>query len=457
MRSGHCLKELDLYEAAECAFRSALLLGAPLGDVVEHILFIADHCDWPETNDALHSLSEAIGRGDASACNLPTLDEIVSMAAAHGAVEEATATQCAQWMRERITRSELEQRLVSGLGSRSVVGGGGYGSGFPTRQLPRFSVTLVLRWLKQKLIQRVTGQIDLSRSHHVARWFERLQELNLPSETGSNNVLLTADVTPKLSIVIVNFNKAHLTLKSVTSIFFASISVPFEIIVVDNGSERGEHEILEAAAGPFHLVRLERNVYFGEGSNVGAEAARGEYILFLNNDAFLMPETVDLLLETFAKNADCGVAGPVFYYPDGRLQEAGAFVNAYGASRQRGRGDPWFRLEALPRFDVVDYVSGACLMMKRSVFRQLGGFDRVYAPAYYEDTDLCLKVRELSLQVYLACESRCVHIEGASSSLLPGPDVRRARTAVQRKVFVARWGRTLTAAIERSRQNQGAV
>jgi GT2 family glycosyltransferase len=443
VRLGHCLKELDLYEAAECAFRSALLLGAPLEDIAEHLLFIADHCDWQETHEALRSLSNAISRGDGAACELPTLDEIVSMAAAHGVIEQATATQCAQWMRERITRSELKLQVVGGFGARRMDGDGGYGSGFPARQPPRFNITLLLRWLSLKLRQRLSGQTELSLSLQVAMWFERLEERNPPPDPVSNNAMLTAGITPKLSIVIVNFNKAHLTLKSVKSVLAASVSVPFEIIVVDNGSNGSEHEILKAADGPFRLLRQEQNLFFGEGSNLGTEAARGEFVLFLNNDAFLLPGAVELLMEAFAENEDCGATGPVFYYPDGRLQEAGAFVNAYGASRQRGRGDPWFRLEALPRFDVVDYVSGACLMMKRSVFRQLGGFDRAYAPAYYEDTDLCLKLRELSLKVYLARESRCVHIEGASSSLLPSHNVLSARTAGQRRIFVSRWGRSL--------------
>ena len=443
VQMGHCLKELDLYEAAECAYRSALLMGAPLEDVAEHLLFIADHCDRPEAYEALRSLSEAVGRGDAAVCDLPTLDEMVLLATLHGVVDRATAMQCVQWLGDRITRAELEARLVSDIRAHKVESDGRGGSGFPARQPPKFDIALVLGWLSRKLRQPLRYQRGLSGSHHVARWAESLEALKQPAETGSNNPLLTAGVTPKLSIVIVNFNKAHLTLKSVRSVLAASISVPFEIIVVDNGSAGSEHEILKAAAGPFRLLRLENNVFFGEGSNLGAEAARGAYVLFLNNDAFLLPGTVELLLEAFVENADCGVAGPVFYYPDGRLQEAGAFVNAYGASRQRGKADPWFQLEALPRFDVVDYVSGACLMMRRSVFRQLGGFDRVYAPAYYEDTDLCLKVGALSLRVYLACEARCVHIEGASSSLLPGAEVLRARTAVQRKVFVARWGRVL--------------
>lgn len=443
VQMAHCLKELDLYEAAECAYRSALLMGAPLSDVAEHLLFIADHCDWPETHESLRSLSEAIGRGDAGACSLPTLDEILSIVAAHGVEECATATQCARWMRARITRSELEVDVVAGMVASGAEEDGRWHSGFPPRCSPKPDAFRVARWLGLKCRRRLSSQSDLAVTHHITRWLRRLDDLALLPDSGANNLLLSEGVAPKLSVVIVNFNKAQLTLKSVKSVLESSISVPFEIIVVDNGSDVREHEILKAAATSFRLLRLERNAFFGEGSNLGAEAALGEYLLFLNNDAFLLPGTVEELLEAFAGNSDCGATGPVFYYPDGRLQEAGAFVNSYGASRQRGKGDPWFRVEALPRFDVVDYVSGACLMIRRQDFRQLGGFDPIYAPAYYEDTDLCLKLRGVSLKVYLASNARCVHIEGASSSSLPDPDARRARTAAQRRAFVGRWGRAL--------------
>ena len=134
VQMGHCLKELDLYEAAECAYRSALLMGAPLKDVAEHLLFIADHCDAPETHEALRSLSEAVCRGDDAVCHLATLDEIVSKAAALGIGEQVTATQCVQWMRQRITRGELEAHLVADIGARKVERDGRCGSGFPTRQ-----------------------------------------------------------------------------------------------------------------------------------------------------------------------------------------------------------------------------------------------------------------------------------------------------------------------------------
>jgi len=443
VQMGHCLKELDRYEAAECAYRSALLLGAPLGDVAEHLLFVADHCDWPETMESIRALGDAAGRGDGEAGDLPTLDEILSSGAAQGIAGCVPATRCVRWMRERISRSELDAQHLADMAAAAAGVDIRCDFGFPPRQSPKLGALWVVRWLSLKWLRWFSSQPDVATARHVVRWSERLDDLGLLPEDVAHNVSLKQHVAPKLSVVIVNFNKAQLTLKSVKSVLASSISVPFEIVVVDNGSEVREHEILKAAATSFRLLRLERNAFFGEGSNLGAEAALGEYVLFLNNDAFLLPGTVEELLEAFAENSDCGATGPVFYYPDGRLQEAGAFVNSYGASRQRGKGDPWFRVEALPRFDVVDYVSGACLMIRRQDFRQFGGFDPIFAPAYYEDTDLCLKLRGVSLKVYLASDARCIHIEGASSTLLPDPGARRARTSAQRRAFVGRWGRAL--------------
>ena len=451
MQMGHCLKEMDLFAAAECSYRSALLLGAPLEDVAEHLLFTAEYCGAPETLEAICALNEAIGKRDPPACSLPTLVEILSFAEANGTVSRLSAETCAQWMRMRISRVEIEAAIAGG-------GQGGYQSGgearalrgFPATTSPSFDAADVWLWLSRKWKQRFSPRQITSASPELAEWFATLDNLKLAPDSAVNNAQHSDGVPPELSIVIVNFNKAHLTLKSVKSVLAAAITVHFEIIVVDNGSEQLDYEILKDATQTFRLLRVEQNVFFGPGCNKGAEAALGEFILFLNNDAFLPPGTVESLLEAFAEKPDCGAAGPVFYYPDGRLQEAGASVNADGLPRQRGKGDPWFRVEALPRFDVVDYVSGACLMMRRSMFHELGGFDGLYAPAYYEDTDLCFKLTTHDLKVYLATHAKCVHIEGVSSAGLPSFDSLRVRTAVQRKRFVSRWGKILRERTERS-------
>jgi GT2 family glycosyltransferase/glycosyltransferase involved in cell wall biosynthesis len=257
-----------------------------------------------------------------------------------------------------------------------------------------------------------------------------------------NNVSLSERV-PKISIIILNFNKPQLSLLSARSVLAAGISHPYEVIIVDNGSTTENLATLDATDVPVRVHRIPCNRYFGEGNNLGAEAARGEYLVFLNNDAFLAPHTIDALLRAFDADPHCGIAGPVFRYPDGRLQEAGAFIAADGIAEQRGKFGKPLDVAALPEFGEVDYVSAACLMIRAERFSDLGGFNYRYDPAYYEDTDLCFRVRLRGEHVVLARDAVCFHIENATTA-----DKRSATGVVStvdhnRKVFLSVWGKYL--------------
>ena len=103
---------------------------------------------------------------------------------------------------------------------------------------------------------------------------------------------------PKVSIVIVNLNQARLTLGCIRSIADHTGSSEYELIVVDNGSRADEIEILSRASHRFELTRLDRNMFFGEASNIGAEQATGELVLFLNNDIKVTPGWIEPLIAT---------------------------------------------------------------------------------------------------------------------------------------------------------------
>jgi O-antigen biosynthesis protein len=254
-----------------------------------------------------------------------------------------------------------------------------------------------------------------------------------------NNVSLSSR-TPKFSIIILNFNKPQLSLLSARSVLAASISHPFEVIIVDNGSTSENLAVLETSDIPVRVHRIPCNRFFGEGNNLGAEVARGEYLVFLNNDAFVAPRTIDALADAFDADPKCGIAGPIFRYPDGRLQEAGAFIGVDGVAEQRGKFGAPFDVASLPHFDVVDYVSAACLMIRASRFFDVGGFNYRFDPAYYEDTDLCFRIRLRNEHVLLARDAVCFHIENATTA-----DKRSASGVVStadhnRKVFLSVWG-----------------
>ena len=247
---------------------------------------------------------------------------------------------------------------------------------------------------------------------------------------------------PRVSVIIPIHGKLAYTLACLRSLARHGARTAFEVIVVDDASPDDSAATLARIAG-LHLVRNADNLGFVGSCNAGAAAARGEFLLFLNNDTQVTPGWLDALLQCFADHPDCGIAGSKLVYPDGRLQEAGALVFADGSCWTTGRFEP--RQAATFRWRrEVDYVSGAALLIRREVFRQVGGFDMRYAPAYYEDVDLAFAVRRLGLRVYYEPASTVIHCEGISA----GTDLDRGMKRHQRLnqlTFVDKWATELAA------------
>ena len=189
------------------------------------------------------------------------------------------------------------------------------------------------------------------------------------------------------------------------------------------------------------LIRNADNVGFLRSSLVGADAATGEVLVFLNNDTIALPGWLPPLVEGLTGLPEAGVVGGKLVYPNGLLQEAGGLIFRDGSGANYGRyQDPDHPLFSYPR--EVDYCSGALLAIERRLFWQLNGFDLRYEPAYYEDTDLCFRVREAGLRVYVQPASVVVHVEGASSGTDVTTGVKRSQ-AVNREIFARRWEEAL--------------
>lgn len=251
-----------------------------------------------------------------------------------------------------------------------------------------------------------------------------------------------ADGIPRASIIVPVHNQLAFTERCLLSLARSGDATAFEVILVDDASSDASGTVLPAITG-LRYQRNAGNLGFIGSCNAGAANAHGEFLVFLNNDTVVQPGWLDALLQTFASHPDTGLAGSKLVYPDGRLQEAGGIVFADGSAANYGRnGDP-----ADPRYNFVrevDYCSGAALAIRRSLFRELGGFDSHYSPAYYEDTDLAMRVREHGPKVRYQPASVVVHFEGASS----GTDVRQGIKAYQvsnQKKFAERWASVLAA------------
>jgi GT2 family glycosyltransferase len=218
---------------------------------------------------------------------------------------------------------------------------------------------------------------------------------------------------PRASIVIPVYNHFAHTLACLRALAEHPPHASCEVIVVDDGSSDETTTALPQVAH-LHYHRRATNGGFIAACNDGASLARGDVLVFLNNDTVPQPGWLDALLQTFESNPDVGLAGAQLLYPDGRLQEAGGVVFADGSGWNYGR----FGSPADPRYGYLrdaDYASGAAIAIPRTLFAQVGGFDTRYAPAYYEDTDLAFAVRAAGKRVVYQPAARVVHDEGTSS------------------------------------------
>ena len=184
-----------------------------------------------------------------------------------------------------------------------------------------------------------------------------------------------------------------------------------------------------AQVSGLHFHRRARNGGFIAACNDGAARARGEFLVFLNNDTVPQPGWLDAMLDTFSSHPGAGLVGARLLYPDGQLQEAGGVVFSDGSAWNYGR----FDRPGDPRYSYLrdaDYCSGAAIAIPRELFESLGRFDTRYSPAYYEDTDLAFAVRAAGRRVLYQPFARVVHMEGTTAGTDTGSGVKAYQIAM---------------------------
>ena len=212
---------------------------------------------------------------------------------------------------------------------------------------------------------------------------------------------------PVVSIIIPVYGQVKYTLECLGSILMHTSEVPYEIIVVDDGSP-DETEALVGSIDNIRYIRNTANLGFLRSCNRGFKDARGEFVLLLNNDAQVSAGWLTALTQTFADFPDVGAVGPKVLFPDGRLQEAGAIILPNCTTQMVGYEED----ATLPKYNYirkVDYCSGVCLLVRASEFRELGGLSEEFAPAYCEDVDLCLRLKAKGLHTYYNPHATIVH------------------------------------------------
>lgn len=242
---------------------------------------------------------------------------------------------------------------------------------------------------------------------------------------------------PRVSIVIPLFNQAELTGKCLESLAEHTADGTFEVILVDNGSTDATSQLLECLEGNVKIVRNGKNLGFATACNQGAALAATDLVLFLNNDIEAKEGWLPPLLELMDADPSVGIAGSRLLFPTGEIQHAGvallerpsgafplgAFHVHYGADADCDEASRPTRFQA---------VTGACLLVRRKLFDEVGGFDTYFWNGC-EDVDFCLKVGAKGWKVVYEPRSVLVHHESKS-----GPQ-RFSRTKTNEDLLASRW------------------
>lgn len=218
---------------------------------------------------------------------------------------------------------------------------------------------------------------------------------------------------PTVSIIIPVYNQIHYTYACLESILTYTGDVDYEVIIADDVSTDATKD-LPLYSENLVISRNSENQGFLRNCNQAAAKARGRYLMFLNNDTKVTQGWLSSLVRLIESDPSIGMVGSKLVYPDGRLQEAGGIIWSDGSGWNYGRLDDPNKAEYNYVKD-VDYISGAAILLSNQLWKQIGGFDDRFAPAYCEDSDLAFAVRKAGYRVVYQPLSTVIHFEGISN------------------------------------------
>jgi GT2 family glycosyltransferase len=219
---------------------------------------------------------------------------------------------------------------------------------------------------------------------------------------------------PTVSVIVVAYRSTDPLAACLAALHAHRSDESCEVIVVGNGIPSAVRAVIDAAPG-VRCVSCRANLGFAGGCNLGASVARGEWLVFLNDDAIVQEGWLDALMSFAREHPLAGAIGSLVLGPDGTVFEAGAGFGPTGHPQRHDRGTPVEEVAARGARR-VGYVSGCSLLTPHSLFRELGGFDASFYPGYFEDVDYNLRVRESGREIWFVPDSRIVHLESASTS-----------------------------------------
>ncbi|MFH0964491.1 MAG: glycosyltransferase family 2 protein [Planctomycetota bacterium] len=237
---------------------------------------------------------------------------------------------------------------------------------------------------------------------------------------------MTAERGVDLSIVVVCFNDREVVVPCLESIREARPKLELEVIVVDNGSRDGSAQAAREAYPAARALAPGRNLGYAGGNNAGFREARGRYVLFLNPDTLIREGALERMVERADSDERCGAAGPRVVGRDGRLQRS-----CFRSPRVLDFAAVGLMLHRIPGYERAvglngyrdamyegpfepDVVSGCCILARRELLERIGAFDEEYF-IYFEETDLCERIRRAGYRVLYVPDAEIVHLGGATT------------------------------------------
>ncbi len=296
--------------------------------------------------------------------------------------------------------------------------------GTPKRKKVKSLLHFLPRTVRNQIASSLSSTTSGSSSYLKNLYYSMDQGFGLPTSTD-----------PIVTIVIPVYNNWWVTYRCLRALQSNSDSTPYEIIVVDDASTDQTREALSNIRGITVLRNLTNAGYLISTNRGAAEASTtSNYLVLLNNDTEPLDGWLDSLYESIDKDASVAIVGSALVYPNGVLQEAGGQIFVGGNAWNLGRGgNPFSNQFTFTR--EVDYCSAASVIIRRSFWLDIDGFDTRYVPAYCEDSDLALAAWNKGFKVMYEPKSWVIHHEGLSHGKSTSSELKKHQIANSRKLF----------------------
>ena len=282
-------------------------------------------------------------------------------------------------------------------------------------------------------------------SDHYRRMGLQAEVEGIENMPGYYRTSFRVEGNPLVSVIIPSRDHAEDLDRCLESVFSRTDWDNFEVIIAENNSTEEEtflyYDRLKARYGErIRILKWEREFNYAAINNWAAAQAKGEFLLFLNNDTeIISPGWMQHMLG-FCSQEDTAAVGAKLYYGDDTIQHAGVIVGICGVAGHifcgNSRLDCGYAARARVSQD-LSAVTAACMMVKASVFREVGGFEEAYAVAY-NDVDLCMKIRSRGWRILFDPDSELYHYESKSRGLEDTPE-KQERLQREAALFRDRW------------------